>query len=843
MSTIEQDERAKAVEPGQAKQRQVALPTTKKDEAMETRFNRRHVYFCNKRCNFGTDDIFFPAVLSVAVRTTWFLFVLATCIYLFAHPSCKAVSIPVIFTVSIIGFVLLQAVIVLVEIVLVVVSSLGHISDGTARERINWVMYLRLMVFAVEIAWEIFSTYVVVDKRINGAVDCSSYNTAEAIYTVFVFVNWAALAVLVALFCIFLDPLGLCCVSSIVNVHQKPHQADGEEQQQQDTNSGVYRSHVSAHQFAQLYLNKRLALNDAAKALGGLLGNFNATFTDKVSAFILAAYLQKGLRNKKDQDPRGDELCQATVLLLKQDGNVGPDYNMDPTEVIDEKTQELVNVHYYHQFAMAAYGWPVYVVLNPCRGPLSLCIAAKCCCCCPREQLQQFPGDRCFPNSAALKKMAEIPETNILLASFVNNVFETPFYAITNPDPEHEEVLIAIRGTLSVNDVITDVAIAMEEVPGGLLGKECYVHSGFLASAEEIYDKLWGDVPEDSMTGGLEFQRLVKKKHYKIVIVGHSLGAGVAAVLAVLFKDRCPEWCDGLMAYTYSTPGAVMSYDLAKECNDFVISVVLGFEVVPRMTMRSLAYLKLMLKRLLETVELKKQELCCCVFCKGWTPDLPLDEGFCKLLENIDPNDPQGSVVKAQPEMYSELKSYLPFTVKGRTKNYSQRRQCHKKFLQRLDDLEGGAKVAKERQPMMFIPGKILHIEETDDPHEGIRKCCGLQRVNKVRVSWKARELFSSIQVHPDMLLDHTPSRSVNLIKMFDEQIPLGTDDEPPPPPRAKQSSSSLEQGQTTVTMEMTDKTPPQPLEVPVEADAIQEHFTTVFLEEHTEDGETNTTL
>ena len=63
--------------------------------------------------------------------------------------------------------------------------------------------------------------------------------------------------------------------------------------------------------------------------------------------------------------------------------------------------------------------------------------------------------------------MAEIPETNILLASFVNNVsecfklvyiftsflqvFETPFYAITNPDPEHEEVLIAIRGTLSVN--------------------------------------------------------------------------------------------------------------------------------------------------------------------------------------------------------------------------------------------------------------------------------------------------------------------------------------------------------------------------------------------------------
>lgn len=42
-----------------------------------------------------------------------------------------------------------------------------------------------------------------------------------------------------------------------------------------------------------------------------------------------------------------------------------------------------------------------------------------------------------------------------------------------------------------------------------------------------------------------------------MVLVGHSLGAGVAAALAVLLKDRRPDWSHGLKAYCYSAPGAV----------------------------------------------------------------------------------------------------------------------------------------------------------------------------------------------------------------------------------------------------------------------------------------------
>lgn len=48
----------------------------------------------------------------------------------------------------------------------------------------------------------------------------------------------------------------------------------------------------------------------------------------------------------------------------------------------------------------------------------------------------------------------------------------------------------------------------------------------------------------------------------KIVLTGHSLGAAVASVLAVLFKDRHQHdpWIGKLKAVTFSTPGAIMKY-------------------------------------------------------------------------------------------------------------------------------------------------------------------------------------------------------------------------------------------------------------------------------------------
>lgn len=51
---------------------------------------------------------------------------------------------------------------------------------------------------------------------------------------------------------------------------------------------------------------------------------------------------------------------------------------------------------------------------------------------------------------------------------------------------------------------------------------------------------------------------IINFQKYRLVLTGHSLGAAVASVLAVLFKDSQPEYTHHLQAFTFSTPGAVL---------------------------------------------------------------------------------------------------------------------------------------------------------------------------------------------------------------------------------------------------------------------------------------------
>lgn len=44
---------------------------------------------------------------------------------------------------------------------------------------------------------------------------------------------------------------------------------------------------------------------------------------------------------------------------------------------------------------------------------------------------------------------------------------------------------------------------------------------------------------------------------YDIVLVGHSLGAGTAAILAILLKQEFPN----LRCYAYSPPGGLLRFD------------------------------------------------------------------------------------------------------------------------------------------------------------------------------------------------------------------------------------------------------------------------------------------
>lgn len=66
--------------------------------------------------------------------------------------------------------------------------------------------------------------------------------------------------------------------------------------------------------------------------------------------------------------------------------------------------------------------------------------------------MEQFDGDTCFPNTAAIQDIAGVNPEDIIAGSFINSVWKVPYFAILDYDSKtnHKRVVVAIRGTLSL---------------------------------------------------------------------------------------------------------------------------------------------------------------------------------------------------------------------------------------------------------------------------------------------------------------------------------------------------------------------------------------------------------
>jgi hypothetical protein len=116
-------------------------------------------------------------------------------------------------------------------------------------------------------------------------------------------------------------------------------------------------------------------------------------------------------------------------------------------------------------------------------------------------------------------------------------------------------VVIAVRGSLHVRDALTDVLLTLtplhddddcdnkgdNDCNGG---DKLYAHGGILAAARSTL----ANVETSLKIAAAEYPR------YDVVIVGHSLGAGTAALLFRLLKRRLPLLAPRLRCVTYGCP-------------------------------------------------------------------------------------------------------------------------------------------------------------------------------------------------------------------------------------------------------------------------------------------------
>lgn len=75
---------------------------------------------------------------------------------------------------------------------------------------------------------------------------------------------------------------------------------------------------------------------------------------------------------------------------------------------------------------------------------------------------------------------------------------------------------------------------------------------------------------------------------FGLTLVGHSLGGGTAAILGILLRPEYPD----VECFTYGPPGGLLSEPAQIYTQEFVTSVVVGKDVVPRIGLNQMESLR-----------------------------------------------------------------------------------------------------------------------------------------------------------------------------------------------------------------------------------------------------------
>jgi len=137
------------------------------------------------------------------------------------------------------------------------------------------------------------------------------------------------------------------------------------------------------------------------------------------------------------------------------------------------------------------------------------------------------------------------------------------------------EVLMVVRGTKTIPDMLTDALLDDEDYRDGK------AHAGILRSGKNLVEK-----HKDLMQSLLDVS---KKKRIKLKLVGHSLGAGAAAVAGMEFKqdDKFDVEVVG-----FGCP-PVLSKELSESTKDYITTVIGDADVIPRMSAETIGNLML----------------------------------------------------------------------------------------------------------------------------------------------------------------------------------------------------------------------------------------------------------
>ncbi|OQR93427.1 hypothetical protein ACHHYP_02570, partial [Achlya hypogyna] len=333
-------------------------------------------------------------------------------------------------------------------------------------------------------------------------------------------------------------------------------------------------------------------------------GSPDLVFSDIIAGFILLGAVQYHEQNTATEHLTMREIRASRHLASTMGSMSTIDVDLERMEdalltveqtpaALDAAVSDLAH---FSKYAIGIYGWMLYVWSHPWKGTPQLVLS------CAKRSRSYVHGDNWLHlHQSALQLETGAPATDIVYADFSNSVCK-PAYCVML-DHDKRSVVIAVRGTLSLEDCLTD-AIAygcpLDDIAAkyGCAGRGEFAHQGMLQCAVHIMDELSRlrvlEMLFDSAAPPLPDPGAVNEcapgaySEYGLMITGHSLGAATAALLAIFLRPKYPK----LQCLALSPPGCLMSPALAQASASFITSVVLGKDIIARASLLSMQDLR-----------------------------------------------------------------------------------------------------------------------------------------------------------------------------------------------------------------------------------------------------------
>ena len=588
-------------------------------------------------------------------------------------------------------------------------SSRGTIKRSHPRRFVPHLLHVRLIFFGLEIVGLIVKTILSAqpDKIANTQGCESGIDTPVIVARIDVIITWLIFFSVLVAAVVYLDPCHL--YSAKVNFSSKFELESivPEDNEVMVQSPKTYQRWKLTHTvwekrfrvlccFAGSDESHQAAYREVSEIFAYLFYDSNLVISDIAAGLIL---LQK--------EHLARELSMGSATEHQHSISVN---FLDPFE-----RKMFQDCLHYVKFAVGIYSWPIHVYMNPLKGCCRLYSNISCR---NRTRNNIHEDNSCYCGLAGFVSNTEVSVLDIIYARFENDVYRTPF--IVCLDHETQSVVVAIRGTLSRHDLITDLTacghlIQLPDWP------QFMVHKGMYQTAQWIKEYLDDGILDEAFS---------KVPNYKLVLTGHSLGSGCAGILAILYKERFPD----LHCYCYSPTGSLLNSDAATYSQSFVTSVTLGQDLVCRLSIRTAHQLKRDVIRVLENCQKPKYR----ILLEGILETLGKCCGRDILFrENYDVVTRPNSTELLPDDSETDT---VPLILPESTNAFS---------LEPPSAMDNGGTV--DVVPQLYPPGKIIHIVDTLEE----RQCFFAQRQLEAR--WSSANSFEYIVVSPDMLRDHLP--------------------------------------------------------------------------------------